>query len=70
MPPPRKKATAKAPKKSKARKTVSHVLKVSVRVGGGGCGSMPAPILYETYAHPPPTQPTQFVFDNGMPPGP
>ena len=68
--PPRKKAKAKAPKKSKARKTVSHVQQVSVRVGGGGGGNIPAPIVYATYAPPPPTQPTQFVFDNGMPPGP
>jgi hypothetical protein len=31
---------------------------------------MPEPIVYVTYAPPPPTQPTQFVFDNGMPSGP
>ena len=56
---PRKKAKTKAPKKSKARRTVSHVQKVSVRVGGGGGGggSIPAPIVYATYAPPPPTQP-------------
>ncbi len=31
---------------------------------------MPAPIVYATYAPAPPTQPTQFVFDNGLPPAP
>ena len=70
--PPRKKSKAKAPKKGKGRKTISQTQKVSVRVGGGGGGggSMPAAIVYATYASPPPTQPTQFVFDNGSPPAP
>ena len=31
---------------------------------------MPAPVVYATCAPPPPTQPTQFVFDNGSLPAP
>jgi len=70
--PPRKKSRASKSKKGKGRKIFSKVQKVSVRAGGGGGGggSMPAPIGYATYAPPPPTQPTQFVFDNGSPPAP
>ena len=70
--PPKKKTKVPRPKKAKARaKTttkMSQVQKVNVRVGGGG--GMPAPIVYATYAPAPPTQPTQFVFDNGLPPAP
>jgi hypothetical protein len=70
--PPKKKTKAPRPQKAKARaKTttkISQVQKVNVRVGGGG--GMPATIVYATYAPAPPTQPTQFVFDNGLPPAP
>ena len=70
--PPKRKTKAPRPKKAKARaKTttkMSQVQKVNVRVGGGG--GMPAPIVYATYAPAPSTQPTQFIFDNGLPPAP
>jgi len=67
--PPRKKARAPKPKKSKARKTISQIQKVNVQDGGGGDGggSSPELIVYATYAPPLPTHLTQFVFDNGSP---
>ncbi len=68
----KKKTIAPRPKKAKAKaKTttkMSQVQKVNVRVGGGWI--MPTPIVYATYAPTPPAQPTQFVFDNGLPPAP
>ncbi len=71
--PSKKKTKAPRPKKAKSKaKTptkMSQVQKVNVR-GGGGRGGMPTPIVYATYAPVPPTQPTQFVFDNGLPPAP
>ena len=70
--PPKKTKKATKPRKGKAKaKTttkISQVQKVNVRVGGGG--GMLAPNVYATYAPAPPTQPTQFVFNNGLPPAP
>jgi hypothetical protein len=70
--PPREKAKALKSKKSKAWKTISHVQKVNVRDGGGvgGGGRSPEPVVYATYAPPPPTKSTQFVIDNGSSPAP
>jgi hypothetical protein len=53
--PPRKEAKAPKQEKSKARKTISQIQKVNVRVGGGGggVGSSPAPIVFATYTPPP-----------------
>ena len=48
------------------RQTVK--VSVQVREGAGGGGS--APIVSATYAPTPPAQPTQFAFDDGMPPAP
>ena len=71
--PPKKSKKGKAKKATKSKSTrVSQVQKtrVNVRVGGGLGGVMPAPIVYATYAPPPPANPTQFIFDNGLPPAP
>jgi hypothetical protein len=73
--PPKKTKKATKPKKGKGKTTkMSQVqtTRVNVRVGmgGGGSGVMSAPIVYATYAPPPPTQPSQIVFDNGLPPTP
>jgi hypothetical protein len=76
MPPTKKTKKAAKPKKGKGKtKTkMSQVQKTHVHVrvgaGGGGGGGMSAPIVYATYAPPPPANPTQFIFDNGLPPAP
>jgi hypothetical protein len=73
MPPKKtKKATKPKNAKGKTKSKISQVQKthVNVRVETGGGGGVSAPIVYATYAPPPPTQPTQFIFDNGLPPTP
>ena len=69
MPPKKTKKSKKAKGKSKGKR-MSQIqnTKVSVRVGGSG--AVPAPIVYATYAPPPPTQPTQFIYAEGLPPTP
>jgi len=47
-----------------------QTVKVSVRVREGAGGGGAPPIVYATYASTPPAQPTQFLFDDGMPPAP
>ena len=70
--PPRKKTNAKktAPRKSKRSSGMRQTVKVSVRVREGAGGGGAAPIVYATYTPTPPAQPTQFLFDDGMPPVP
>ena len=59
------KKKAKAPKTNTSKATretqVSQFQKISVRADGGMGGSMPASIVYATYAHPSPILPTQFI---------
>ena len=75
MPKPKKQKSPKKPKKAPAKtqkkgKGMHQTVKVSVRVREGAGGGGAAPIVYATYAPTPPAQPTQFTFDDGMPPAP
>ena len=73
MPPkknPKKPKKAAPKKKSKGSSGMRQTVKVSVRVREGAGGGRTAPIVYATYAPTPPAQPTQFLFDDGMPPAP
>ncbi len=75
MPKPKKqkspKKWKKAPvKKGKRSSGMRQTVKVSVRVREGAEGGGAPPIVYATYAPTPPAQPTQFLFDAGMPPAP
>ncbi len=64
------KAPKARPKKSKGSSGMRQTVKVSVRVREGAGGGSVALIVYTTYAPTPPAQPTQILFDDGMPPAP
>ena len=75
MPKPKKQKSPKKPKKEPSKKGkgkswLRHTVKVSVRVREGAGGGGAPPIVYATHAPTPPAQPTQFLFDDGMPPAP
>ncbi len=71
MPPkknPKKPKKAAPKKKSKESSEMRQTVKVSVRLREGAGGGHAAPTVYATYAPTPPAQPTQSLFDDGMPP--
>ena len=73
---PKKSKKATKPKKTKGKtktrmpQVQTTQISVRVRTDGGGGGGVSAPIVYATYAPPPPTQLAQFVYDDGLPPAP
>ncbi len=75
MPKPKKQKIPKKSKKAPAKKGkrspgMRQTVKVSVRVREGAEEGGAPPIVYAMYAPTPPAQPTQFLFDDGMPPAP
>jgi hypothetical protein len=73
MPPrknPKKPKKAALKKKSKESSGMRQTVKISVRVRESADGGSATPIVYATYAPTPPSQPTQFLFDDGMPSAP
>ena len=66
MPPKTKKKTKKGKTKASKCKCSSHIRSTKVSVGGGGGGGGGAPIVYATYAPPPPSMPTSMPFETGQ----